>query len=446
MKRLTILLMLLLAYGYISANKFTVVIDAGHGGRDPGATRGKTLEKNINLAVALNLGKLIENNNKDVKVIYTRKTDVFLDLDKRAAIANKAKANLFISIHTNSTEAKATTAHGADTYILGLARSAENMRVAQRENSVITLEENYQQKYENFDPKSPESYIIFEFMANKYMEQSLQLAGFVQDNFRTSAKRKDNGVRQAGFLVLRETACPSILIELGFINNSDEAKYLSSAIGQRTMASAIYAAFKQYKREMDRRQASPLAAEDAPVTKTSEPATTPVLTQTETPQKETQVQSTPSQTSSGTTFINKPKTTPQIVSQPKEETKEEPLKATDKVDTKPVSTKQTETKTTTGSNKVNASELFPEYTQTATVAPNLIEYRVQIMTNARKYNLNTFDFKGLSPVNVYEDGGVYKYTYGSTTDRNESRRLLREARAKYPDAFIVEFKDGKRIK
>lgn len=242
-------------------SQFIVVIDPGHGGRDAGAVRGNYREKDINLGVALALGQLIEKNYNDVKVVYTRKTDVFVALDKRAEIANKAKANLFISIHTNSTAAKTTSAIGADTYILGLARSEENLEVAKRENSVILLEDDYTTKYEGFDPNSPESYIIFEFMSNKFMEQSLELANYIQKDFKDIAKRNDRGVRQAGFLVLRKTSMPSILIELGFINNSNEAGFLATKKGQQSMAIAIYSGFKKYKREFDKRQGKFLVTE-----------------------------------------------------------------------------------------------------------------------------------------------------------------------------------------
>lgn len=254
---------LLLFCGILKASdsKFVVVIDPGHGGKDGGAVRATYKEKDINLGVALALGQLIEKNYKDVKVVYTRKTDVFIALDRRTEIANKAKANLFISIHTNSTSAKSTTASGADTYILGLARSEENLEVAKRENSVILLEDDYTTKYEGFDPRSPESYIIFEFMTNTFMEQSLQLANFIQNDFKNVAKRPDRGVRQAGFLVLRKTSMPSILIELGFINNQTEADFLITKKGQQTMASAIYAGFKKYKREFDKKQGKFVVAE-----------------------------------------------------------------------------------------------------------------------------------------------------------------------------------------
>lgn len=252
---LLLLVLSVFAVANLSAkDKFVVVIDAGHGGRDPGAMRGKIKEKDINLGVALALGELIKDNMSDVKVVYTRNKDTYLTLNERSNKANREKANLFISIHTNSTEAKKTTASGADTYILGLARSDENLEVAKRENSVIMLEDDYTTKYAGFDPNSPESYIIFEFMTNKYMEQSLEFAASIQSQFKNRAKRVDRGVRQAGFLVLRESSMPSVLIELGFINNPTEASFLSTKAGQKKMAESIYEGFRQYKRDFDKKQ------------------------------------------------------------------------------------------------------------------------------------------------------------------------------------------------
>ena len=180
---------------------FTVVIDAGHGGKDPGAKGTIINEKAINLGIALKLGKLITQNHQDVQVVYTRSSDKFVELDERANIANRCKADLFISIHTNAV-AKGNNAHGTETYTLGLARTDENLEVAKRENSVILLEEDYQQRYEGFDPNSTESYIIFEFIQNKHKEQSIGFASEIQKYF-TVAQREDRGVRQAGFLVLR---------------------------------------------------------------------------------------------------------------------------------------------------------------------------------------------------------------------------------------------------
>ena len=229
------------------AMPYTLVIDAGHGGKDPGAQCRIAKEKNINLAVALALGKLVEQNCKDVKVVYTRKTDVFVELDERANIANRAKADLFISIHTNATAAKVGPS-GAETYTLGMHRAADNLAVAKRENSVITLENDYEQRYEGFDPNSSESYIIFELMQDKNMESSVKLAGLIQKQFRNTARRIDKGVHQAGFLVLRATSMPSVLVELGYINNPSEAAYLTSTAGVNALAKSIYNAFVAYKK------------------------------------------------------------------------------------------------------------------------------------------------------------------------------------------------------
>jgi N-acetylmuramoyl-L-alanine amidase len=233
--------------------KITVVIDAGHGGKDSGAKGSTVDEKVINLAVALRLGNLIAEKCDDVKVIYTRKTDKFIELDERANIANRNKADLFISIHANAVK-KGSHVAGTETFTLGLARTEENLDVAKRENSVIMLEDDYLQKYENFDPNSTESYIIFEFIQNKHLEQSISFASEIQKAFIT-AKRIDRGVKQAGLLVLRKTSMPSVLVELGFMTNKDEERYMKSAAGQNALATALYNAFVKYKKEYDKRTA-----------------------------------------------------------------------------------------------------------------------------------------------------------------------------------------------
>ena len=227
-------------------DRFIVVIDPGHGGNDPGAigTRGK--EKNINLNVARKLGRLIEDNCNDTKVVYTRKSDIFVPLHRRAEIANNAKANLFISIHTNAVARKNSYVKGTETYTLGLHRTEENLEVAKKENSVILIEDDYKQRYAGFNPNSSESYIIFEFMQDKNMSQSVNFATLIQQNFK-SYNRIDKGVHQAGFLVLRETSMPSVLIELGYISNPSEETYLLSDKGTTDLANAIYRAFINYK-------------------------------------------------------------------------------------------------------------------------------------------------------------------------------------------------------
>lgn len=233
--------------------KFTVVIDAGHGGRDPGAMGQIAQEKNINLGVALKLGQKIAANFKDVNVLYTRKTDVFLTLQERANFVNQNSADLFICIHTNAAENRDVA--GAETFTLGLDKLASNLDVAMRENSVMLLEEDYKTTYQGFDPNSVESYIMFEFMQDQYIDRSLSFASSVQEQFTRQYNRKDRGVRQAAFWVLHKSACPSVLIELGFITNKAEEQFLHSAKGQQTMADAIYDAFVEYKHQVEKKTA-----------------------------------------------------------------------------------------------------------------------------------------------------------------------------------------------
>lgn len=231
----------------------TVVIDPGHGGHDSGCLGASSNEKNVALAVSLLLGKMIEENFPDVKVIYTRKTDVFVELHRRAQIANQAKADLFICIHCN---AGPKTAFGAETFVMGLHKTNDNLEVAKRENSVILKEENYEMQYDGFDPNSPEANIIFSMFQNAYLEQSLYFAGRVQHEFRTNAHRHDRGVKQAGFLVLYKTAMPSVLIETGFLTNLEEEKFLNSKDGQEKVAESILKAFGSYKNWMEGKKGS----------------------------------------------------------------------------------------------------------------------------------------------------------------------------------------------
>ena len=240
----------------------TVVIDAGHGGWDPGAIGKHAKEKDLALSIALKVGKYIEENIPNVEVVYTRKTDVFIELWKRADIANKAEADLFISIHVNAyTKA---SAHGTLTLVLGQHRADENFDVAVRENSVILLEDDYETTYEGFDPKSTESYIMFTLMQKTYFKQSIEFGDYVQDQFRERAHRKDLGVREQGILVLAQTSMPGVLVETGFISNPEEEKYLMTQYGQEIIASAIYRGFKEYKEEIDRRSNQTVIVGDAP--------------------------------------------------------------------------------------------------------------------------------------------------------------------------------------
>ncbi len=227
----------------------TVVIDAGHGGKDPGTEGKHSQEKNVTLAVALKLGSLIKENYPSLNTIFTRETDEFIELNQRAAIANEKKADLFISIHCNA--ASASAAVGVETFVMGLHTSKSNLEVAQRENSVISYEEDYSTKYEGYDPKSPESFMIFSLMQNVFLDQSLEFASAVQGEFVGKLQRKDRGVKQAGFLVLYKSGMPSVLIELGFLSNPTEEQYLLSEKGQKELAQSIYNAFVEYKKKWD---------------------------------------------------------------------------------------------------------------------------------------------------------------------------------------------------
>lgn len=348
---------------------FTVVIDPGHGGRDPGAIGRQGKEKNINLKVALKLGNLIQANCKDVKVIYTRQKDVFVPLDRRAQIANNAKADLFISIHTNSV-ARGRTVRGTETYTLGLHRTDDNLEVAKKENAVILIENDYQQRYAGFNPNSAESYIIFEFLQDKNMENSVQLATFIQKQFKSTAKRIDKGVHQAGFLVLRETSMPGVLVELGYISTPDEERYLLTEKGTDALALSIYQAFIKYK-EQNIASTNKLQV------------TTPVASE-------------------------KPKAKPSNA--PKSSSSKSPNNKTTKADTsnKPV-------------------------------------FKIQILTSGKKLAPNNKQFKGLTPVKYYQENGIYKYTYGESTDYNQVLRTKRKIASKFKGAFIIAFKNGKKM-
>lgn len=247
------ILLLFSKYSFAETVLEKVVIDAGHGGKDPGTlarNKGHYNEKVIALKIALKLGRLIEQKCKGVKVVYTRKKDQFISLKKRAQIANNANANLFISIHVDAVSNKKV--RGASVYVLGLHRSEDNLKVAMRENAVMLQEDDYKTQYAGFNPQDPESYIIFSLMQNQYLENSVMMANFVSSALKNQTKRYIKGVKQAGFYVLREVAMPSILIETGYITNYSDAKYLSSAYGQKKTANAIFQAFLSYKKHLEK--------------------------------------------------------------------------------------------------------------------------------------------------------------------------------------------------
>jgi N-acetylmuramoyl-L-alanine amidase len=234
-----------------------VVIDAGHGGHDSGCRSSDGVEKKNTLAMALKLGQKIKDNFPAIEVIYTRDKDEFIELHRRAQIANKAKADLFISIHCNSTD-ESSGANGTETYVLGMHKKESNFAVAKRENASILLESDYKQQYDGFDPNSTEAYIIFSLFQNAYLDKSILFGKYIEESFKSNAGRKSLGVKQAGFIVLKETTMPSVLIETGFLNHSSEGEFISSSGGQATIAESIFLAFQKYKTAVETKTETPL--------------------------------------------------------------------------------------------------------------------------------------------------------------------------------------------
>ena len=381
----TIIMIFVLVVAMAANKSFTLVIDPGHGGHDAGAIGTFSKEKNINLNVALAFGRLVGNNCSNVKVIYTRKTDVFIPLHQRADIANRNKADLFISIHTNALP-KGAKATGLETYTLGMHRASDNFDVAKRENSVILIEKDYKQHYEGFDPSSSESYIMFEFLQDKNMAQSVELAKMVQKRTCAAATRPNKGVKQAGFLVLRETSMPSCLIELGFISTPSEEQFLNSDEGVANMGRGIYQAFCEYLSKYDKSFTVPFKPEISRQELDERPQ--PAVEETR--------------------------------EERKEETKEE-RKATPAE--KPANQEEKQ--------KVNQDE-----------AP---VFKVQILTSNIKLKSGSRQLKGQEDADFYKDGNIYKYTVGSSTNYNEIYRLRKQLLAKFPEAFIIAFKHGQRM-
>ena len=535
---------------------FVLVIDAGHGGKDAGAVGQLTKEKDINLNVALALGRLVEKNCPDVKVIYTRKTDVFVTLQGRAEIANRNKANLFISVHTNSSPVGKAAPMGAETYTLGMHRAADNLEVAKRENSVITQENNYKQTYHNFDPRKSESYIIFEFLQDRNMQQSVDLARAIQRNY-TSSGRKNKGVHQAGFLVLRATSMPSVLTELGFISNAEEEKFLHSQEGVATLARAIFEGFKSYRQKHyaqdvastengnDEGENQTLVAENEPnsdapspldkvrdavsvpqpvdvstlkaemVPVTTRPFGQPaapvqkvsgeinkVISQPELPPVTAVVNQVASKTTpavakevpaSSSPVVNNVASTPTVtkdavanrptttvvaqqdslvpvipaVATVQPVTMTSPAVAENKVRQPENKSSQPEIKTQTApqdnkTSQTKAQIKAPTKTQDTTTTQDTkktqdntkkIEkktnegpiFKLQLFTIDHALRSDDRHFKGLSPVEYYEEGGRYKYTYGATANYEDAKRLQKDVIDKFPEAFVVAFLNQQRI-
>ncbi|MDE6079084.1 MAG: N-acetylmuramoyl-L-alanine amidase [Duncaniella sp.] len=351
------------------AKDFVVVIDPGHGGKDAGALGAKTNEKSINLKVANKLAALIEKDMEDARAVMTRSTDKFVTLQGRADIANRAGADIFVSIHANSVDFKnknRASIHGAAVYTLGLRKSETNLAVAMRENAVIKLEQDYSTTYHGFDPSSAESYIMFEMMQHNNLDQSINLAQAIQKQLVSTAKRKNNGVKQAPFWVLVSTGMPAVLVELDFISNPAAENYMSSDEGSSALARAIFNGIKNY------RASAALIDEEKPARK------------------------------------NAVKDAANTAAEPTE------TAAADA--TQDSSTKQD------------------------------VVYKIQFLSSPTKLKTSDQRLKGLGKTEHYRDGKLYKYTTGSFSSMREAQKELSKVRKKYPDAFVIKTRDGKRIK
>ena len=361
------------------SQKFKVTLDAGHGDHDYGAVYHGHIEKNIALAVVLKVGKLLEKSS-GIDVIYTRKGDQFIDLVERANIANRADADIFVSIHCNANANNA--ADGCETYVMGMSKNASNLEAAKRENAVVTLEKDYKQKYEGFDPKSPESFAGMIMAQELYLDQSIALAGKVQGQFIQLGK-KSRGVKQAPYMVLHKAYMPRVLIEMGFISNQAEGAKLGSEDGQQEIAESIANAIISYKKEY-------FGAND----------------------NDNAIK--PSQQ------IEPVKTFDTIVKKPTVKTPE-----VKKPEPKPVTK--------------------PETTPEA-VTSGVASFKIQLSASGKKLDLVPSNFNGLSTISMSSEGNLYKYMYGNTTNYEEAKRLLSQAKAKgFTSAFLIAFKNGKKV-
>lgn len=358
----------------------TVIIDPGHGGKDPGAVVGKAREKAIVLDISLKLGNLIKKNLPDVKVVYTRDKDVFVPLYERAQIANKNNADLFISIHANY--CGSPSVKGTETYVLGLHRTQDNLDVAKKENSVILLEDDYTTRYEGFDPNLSESYIMFELIQDSYIEQSVTFAGMIQDQFRVQAQRSDRDVRQAGFLVLRETAMPSVLVEAGYLSNKSENAYLLTENGREEIAIAIYQSLFNYKTKFESRL--------------NHTASNLSVSANENKGKEKS-----SKGGTGNDSLSSPT-----------EKKDQPTQKEDK-------------------SKDTNSLKGDSYT-----------YAIQIASSKVRIPLNSTSFRGIKEIKELSVKGTFKYLCYESEDITLAKSHLKEIQGKIPGAFVVAIKDG----
>lgn len=408
------ILLLVFAVVVNAANKsFTLVIDAGHGGRDDGACGAISKEKDLTLKYALAFGKLVERECPDVRVIYTRKTDVFVELKERAAIANRAKADLFMSIHINAMPGR-KIARGFQTYTLGKGSSGNgmstNLEVAKRENSVILLEDNYKQSYQGFDPDSPESNIMFEFVQDRNMEQSVNLAKLLQRNVCAVTGRIDGGAHQANLAVLRLSSMPGCLIELGFISTADEERFLNNPESVTLYSRGIMNAFNAYRGRYDKIVNVPYRTPDQ------------VLEDTPAPR---------------TKKRGKSKGDEEIIVLHKQD-------SASKVQNVAVREKNND------NNKVKPQVVKAEpkvvkVEPKAAVAADKPVFKVQILVSSRKLKNGDPHLKGLTDYDFYQEAGYCKYTVGESANYNEIYRLRKQILDKFPEAFIIAFKNGAKM-
>ena len=386
--------------------KFVIVLDAGHGGHDPGNLGNGYLEKNIALNIVLNVCRILEAN-PDFKVIYTRKDDTFVDLFVRGEIANKANADLFVSVHCDS---HSSDAHGAGTFVLGLHANKQNFEIAKKENSVIYLEDNYEDRYADYDINSPESIIGLTIMQEEFLDQSIALAKMIQDNFSGKLNRVNRKVKQAGFIVLHQTFMPSVLVETGFLTNKSEGAYLNSKKGQAQIAQAIAEAVLKYKNSVH-----------TGITGQQTLDTEVALNEEVLPAKE-----------------EKPLEVPPI---PKEEKKPEP---------EPVDLKKEPIKEEIAASKTTVEEEVKKKEEGITAVKSMektnVAFKVQIMASGKDLELIPQNFKGLGNVSRERFKNLYRYMYGKTHSFEEAKMLKSNADIKgFTGSYIVAYKDGVRI-
>lgn len=440
---LTVIMAPAMLWAAPNADKFTVVIDAGHGGKDVGAVDNGVKEKDINLGVALQLGDMLKKKQKDIRVVYTRDKDEFLTLQQRADKANGAKGDIFISIHTNSVDVNnknRRSVEGASTYLLGLHKDRNNQEVARRENSVMVLESDYKTTYQGFDPNSDESNIIFELAQKENLQQSARLAGEIQKQLVGNAGRKDRGVHQAGFWVLWATSMPSVLVELDFICNPASAEYISSSEGQKKLAEGIYNAVDRYRKSLkgkavasnNSKTTEPMASET--VVAAYAPKTTVEAPKADESQKPVTTARRRRSEQSRNQSVNREIETAVIA-------ESVPVESNVLVETE---TNLTTEEVTPKKQKQNSSARLQARAERSKNHGKLDKkttvYKIQIFASEEHLKPTNPHFCGLSPVSCIRENNVYKYTYGETSNRKEIDEMLRDVRKKIPDAFVIKLR------